>query len=117
MAQPQTAAPQPPKIPASGKELYNELMGKIEPELTTDQIPLLPEKYKNETPDQAAVRAERYNKAYAAYEAAYAAYMQQLAGEVSSYRRSAFGSVEAKDRQKETAALDELESLITTPTP
>ncbi|MBI3618903.1 hypothetical protein HY213_02600 [Candidatus Peregrinibacteria bacterium] len=113
----QTATPQPPNIPASGKELYNELMGKIEPELVTDQIPLLAEKYKNETHDQAAARAERYNKAYAAYEAAYAAYMQQLSSEVSSYRRNAFGSVEEKDRQKETAVLDDLESLLTSPTP
>ncbi len=35
--------PEPPQIP-SGREIYDMLMGQIEPELTTEGVSLLPQK-------------------------------------------------------------------------
>lgn len=101
-----------PKIPASGQQLYDELMAKIEPELTTAQLPLLAEKYKDETPEQAKARAERYTKAYAEYDSAYATYMGSARQQVSQYRKDAFQSLEKEDRTRDQAKLSAMESIL-----
>ena len=68
-----TPLPPPPVIP-SGEEMYDQIMSQIEPDLVTAQLPLLKEKYKDETPEQAKARADRYNRAFAEYEKQFAAY-------------------------------------------
>ncbi|MEI8230692.1 MAG: hypothetical protein WCG83_06185 [Candidatus Peregrinibacteria bacterium] len=96
-------------IPLSGTQLYDALMASIEPELTTTELPLLEEKYKSETPEQAKIRAVRYTKAYAEYDKAYEAYMGDAKVHLSLFRKSAFQSLEAESRTKEASALSVLE--------
>lgn len=96
----------------TGDQLYNTLMARIEPDLTTDQLPLLDEKYKNETPEQAQARASRYEKAFAEYDRQLREYLTELEAKVRQYQASARKSLEHEDRQKEEQDLSGLEQAI-----
>ena len=45
------------------EDLYNILMEDIEPELTTDAIPLIDEMYADESPEEKKARGKRYARA------------------------------------------------------
>lgn len=96
----------------TGDELYNLLMSAIEPDLTTDQLPLLDEKYKSETPEQAKARADRYEKAFAEYDKQLDAYLAKLEAKVHQYQSAARKSVEKEERVKEEKELSGLEDAI-----
>ena len=98
----------------TGDQLYNMLMSKIEVDLTTDQLPLLDEKYKNETPEQAQVRAQRYEKAFAEYDKQLAAYLAGLEAKVREYQTTARKSVEHEERVHEEEQLTGIEQEIST---
>ncbi len=94
----------------SGEELYNKLMAGIEPELLTQNLPTLEEKYKNESPEDAKARAAKYDKAFAEYEKQLAAYMSGMQRQVTTYKRTALQSAEAEDRTRDRATLQSLET-------
>ena len=96
----------------TGDQLYNMLMSKIEVDLTTDQLPLLDEKYKSETPEQAQVRAQRYEKAFAEYDKQLAVYLANLEAKVHQYQSAARKSVEHEERTQEEQQLTGLEQAI-----
>lgn len=96
--------PTPPKIP-TGRELYDAIMGHIEPELATDAAKTLDDKYKNETPEQRAARIRRYDLAFGRYEEAYSEYIATLDAQVTRYRRAAFAHTESRDRDAEKGVL------------
>ena len=101
----------PPVIPDS-QELYNALMSKIEPELCTDQIPLLTEKYKDEAQEQRTARIKRYNAAFEAYDKALDVYMTSLRRKVDVYRKQALGEAEKNSRSEEQNKLSQLETMF-----
>lgn len=103
--------PAPPAI-LSGEEIYNMLMGQIEQELMTDQIPLMPEKYKSETPEESKARAERYRKAFEEYDKKYQEYQQKLDGSVRTYSHDVLKGAENVATQEDTGALQNIESAI-----
>ena len=107
----QTTPIGPPKIP-EGNELYNQLMSKIEPDLMTDQLPLLDEKYKGETPEAAKIRSDRYEKAFAEYDKQLASYLGALGGKVREYQTTARKSVEHEERVKEEQQLTGIEQQM-----
>ena len=98
----------------SGDELYNMLMAKIEPDLMTDQLPLLDQKYNGETPEQAQARAKRYEVAFAEYDKQLAAYLAALEAKVRQYQSTARKSLEHDDRSKEEQELSGLEQAFGT---
>lgn len=104
-------APEPPPIP-TGRELYDSIMGHIEPELTTAALPLLVEHYQSETPGEAAVRKQRYELAFERYEQAYSGYIQTLQTQADRYRRESFACVELKSRERDEGFLDRLHGAI-----
>lgn len=112
MSAPASIAGQNNPIIPTGDELYDMLMRNIEPDLTTGQIPLLDAKYKNETPEEAAVRAERYKKAFAEYDLQLSAYLAKLHAKVREYQSSARSSLENDERTKEARALSGIENAI-----
>jgi hypothetical protein len=114
MADTQTAtgAPEPDAI-ARGKQIYDQIMAEIDPELVTDSLTTLSEKYKDETPEQAAARSARYDAAFAEYDKRYAAYMTDLGGKVKSLQRTVRAGIENDERAEEQAStLNNLESTI-----
>lgn len=88
------------------------IMGGIEPDLTTAQLPLLKEKYKDEMPEQAKERAERYSKAFAEYDRQYAQFTAAQEKAVSEYERQFMQGVQDLQRGSETVQLTELSSAI-----
>lgn len=96
----------------TGDELYNLLMSKIEPDLTTDQLPLLDAKYKGETPEQAQARAERYEKAFAQYDKELAQYIATLKAKIKTYQHTAMQSLEHEEKVKEEQELSGLEHAM-----
>lgn len=101
-----------PALPASGEEIYDALMGQIEPELTTAEQLLLEEKYKDEPPGQRVARLERYRKAFEEYDRHYAAYMRQMESSVQRYRHTLQTSVEQAAKQDDATAMRSLEGQI-----
>ncbi|MBU2213980.1 hypothetical protein KKC44_01090 [Patescibacteria group bacterium] len=103
--------PTPPAVP-SVEELYDSLMEKIEPELVSSQVPLLEEKYKDETPKQKKGRAERYKRAYVQFMETFEAYMKDLNQKAEEFKRHAFATAEEKTHEAETKQLADLENTI-----
>ena len=101
----------PPIIP-SGKEIYDLLMEKIEPELVSASLPGLDEKYKDETEEEKKTRGLKYQKAFEDYDKACEKYIAQMKEKVATYRKNAFSGVESEDREKETEEMKNIESLI-----
>lgn len=112
MFDPASIAGQNSTLIPTGDKLYDMLMRSIEPDLMTGQIPLLDAKYKNETPGEAAVRAERYKKAFAEYDLQLSAYLAKLHAKAREYQSTARNSIEKDERTKERRALSDIESAI-----
>lgn len=95
----------------TGQELYDKIMGEIEPDLTSAGKKTLAEKYKDETPEQRALRKVRYQQALARYDEAYEGYMRTLKAQVERHRHQQFQDVEAKDRRQEADWMKQFDSL------
>jgi hypothetical protein len=101
----------PPTV-RTGEEVYNMIMGKIEPELVLDQIPLLDEKYKNETEPEKKTRLTRYQKAYAEYEKQYEAYKAEEEVKLHAFSKGLFGGVENRIKEDEEEDLENITNAI-----
>ena len=108
MADTNIQPPTPPALPATADELYDQLMSAIEAELTTSQLPLLKEKYKDETKEQAAERSQRYANAFNAFEANLQTHEMEVFEVLRSYRKQAFASIEAENAVSEQKVIDTL---------
>lgn len=104
-------SPASPKIP-TGRELYDALMGHIEPELVTDAVKMIDGKYNDETPENHAMRMKRYNLAFERYEESYRQYMATLDAQVTRYRRAAFAHTELQDRSAEESVLERIGTFL-----
>lgn len=62
----------------TGTELYDAIMGEIEPELTSSQLPLLAAKYENESHEERKERLQRFNFAFTLYQRCYDEYLIEL---------------------------------------
>lgn len=94
------------------REVYDAIMAPIEPELTSGSIPLLKEKYKDETPEQKKARGKRYMQAYAEYDKRYAEFEFALKEKSRQFAINAIRDVEAQSRVDESAHLDSIESTL-----
>ncbi|MFH1443972.1 MAG: hypothetical protein ABIG34_01110 [Candidatus Peregrinibacteria bacterium] len=105
-----------PIIPAkrTGAEIYNSIMSEIESELTLDQIPLMEEKYKDETPKKKKARGERYAKAMEEYEQRYAKYLQEQDAKVRSFKIGTIHFVEEKASESDQQKLKSIEASFDT---
>lgn len=103
--------PKPPKI-KSGREIYDSIMGQIEPELVSSSIPLLKKKYANETPEQKAARKKRYNAAYKKYDEMYEIYLADLDARISRYYKESMSSIEEQSRKGEEQKLNDIAAAM-----
>lgn len=102
----------PPAIP-SGAEVYDLIMGQIEPELTSEGIATLDAKYTNETAAEAKARVDRYNKAFEEYDKRFANYVTLLKEQVHSYKRISVGRAEERANREDQKELLGLEANFT----
>jgi hypothetical protein len=94
------------------EEIYDAIMVSIEPELTSTQLPLIAEKYKDETAEEKQMRGMRYQKAFQAYEVKFSEYQGALQAAARNFQVHAMKSVEKDDRIKEESELSTIESTL-----
>jgi len=108
---------EPPVIP-SGEEIYDMLMGEIEPDLVLRNVEELDEKYKDETPEQTKDRADRYRGAWKTYKEKLTEFTSKLSREVSNYTHEQIKIFEAEANEVDEKVLSEIEDMIEkAPTP
>jgi len=96
----------------TGDDIYNNLMGAIEPDLLTTNISLLDEKYKGETKEERQARLERYRQAYNEYDKVYERWITDFTSAVTQFKRDALHSAEADAKTEDQKDLDALETQI-----
>jgi hypothetical protein len=111
----QTTATTPSPLSfSSGEEVYDSIMAEIEPDLTHEQIPLLEEIYKDETPDEKEARSARYRQAFEEYDRRYATFELQLQANVRSFQIAAMKTAESSAHVQDEAGLAHIESTLST---
>ncbi len=94
--------------------MYDQIMGEIEPDLLTTQIPLLDEKYKNETPEQKKNRMAAYAQAFKIFDEAFKGMAGEMYGEIEKLKHAAQESrTSAEEKQRSddvSSAEDQLSS-------
>ncbi len=94
----------------TGREVYDALMSSIEPDLLTDVIPTLDQKYSGESAEHRHERYVRYRLAYKKYDEAYKAWSAELNDAVTHTCKEALKTAEKKSAAQEANTLSELES-------
>lgn len=93
----------------SADVVYDMIMGDIEPELLTSELPFLPERYRAESAEEHANRMARYKAAYAAFDAEFLKRNLGWEHAFRSYRKEALGEQEAANRNVEQCTVQVLE--------
>ncbi|MDO8649449.1 MAG: hypothetical protein Q7R81_06750 [Candidatus Peregrinibacteria bacterium] len=108
--------PPPPRIP-TGRELFDAIMGYIEPELTSEAVKTLDAKYANEAQTDFETRKKRYLLAFERYDQAYMGYVETLQAQVERYRKEVFKKAEVQERSHEEGLMDQmLGAMLSQPT-
>lgn len=103
--------PQSFTIP-TGQELFDSIMAHIEPDLTSENLKTLDQKYAGETEDETWTRKQRYELAFERYEQAYSGYVETLQAQANRYRKQSIQKVELEHREKESGFLGTIEQAI-----
>ena len=105
-----------PSLPTifQGDDLYDQIMGEIEPDLVSSVYKTLDEKYKGETLEQAAARKDRYEKAFKEYKRRFDLYTSEWNGQLRTFQTGVIRALEADDRSEEDALMTQLESAFAT---
>lgn len=106
-----SGVPTPPVI-KGGEEVYNMIMGEIEQDLLSQNLPNIDAKYAGESAEQKGKRMERYKKAFAEYQKKYAAYRDAQKGAVRSFGLSLVKSIEKSASAVDASVMDAIESAI-----
>jgi hypothetical protein len=96
----------------TGEEIYDGIMGKIEPELLNANLPHLDEPYAGETEAEHAARYERYSRSFATYKTEYQKWVGNLRHAVSVYKQAVMHAAEGAEMEQETELLKHLEEEI-----
>lgn len=96
----------------NSEDIYNLVMGRIEPDLTTPMLPLLDDLYMNETKEQRAERAEWYNKVFARFEIDYQTFMNKMKDYYMGMQRRVTSSVRAFKENAEKESTRAIEDSL-----
>ena len=94
------------------EEIYNLLMGAIEPDLLLSVIPTLDSKYKGEAPAEHEARMKRYQEAYKKFDTELAEFMSTVNSKARTARKSALKQKESQSREEESNAIGSLEAAF-----
>lgn len=75
----------PPEFFERKDWLYDTLMSHIEPDLMTENLPTLEEKYKDETPEQHKARMASYDRAFELFDKAFGEIRQRVDKDVHEH--------------------------------
>ncbi len=103
----------PKNTPAiTGEDLYNAIMRRIEPDLTTDMLPTLDEYYSFETEEQRKQRAEWYEKVFKQFDLEYAAFVGALKNYCTGLKKKATKLVRSVKENAEKVSTKSIEDSI-----
>jgi hypothetical protein len=97
----------------SGKDVYNQIMATIEPDLLETSLEGLAEKYKDETREQKIARFTRYKSAFREYKRKFEAYALKVQAYLRTNKRVAMSSIEEQSHIHEEGVLNFIEKEIT----
>jgi len=90
----------------SGDELYDSIMGSIEPDLLLSNMPQVVLDMEHDTKDMKTERIERYNRAFAEYDRRLAEHKRDWDKSYNQYRRASMesltGFLQAADKDRMT---------------
>ncbi|MDO8649461.1 MAG: hypothetical protein Q7R81_06815 [Candidatus Peregrinibacteria bacterium] len=95
-----------------GTSFYDQIMGAIDPELTSASIPHLVEKYTAETDEERKTRAQKYVKAFTEYDRQAAERQNTWKQDLQRFKKEAFASTEQEVRKSEVQQMANLESAM-----
>lgn len=96
----------------TGKDVYDALMGLIEPELVTAELPRLEERFTSDSPDDRKARMQRYAAAFKAYEKAFADYIHRIDEKARSCAKLMRENAESRASEEESVAQENLLSAM-----
>ncbi len=94
------------------EQLYDMIMGEIEPDLLLANIPGLDEKYKGESDSEHEARMARYQKAYETFDKKFAEFMTDVHLRAHATKKKARLEQEAQAKTEEDTVLQSIESAI-----
>ncbi len=103
--------PMPPLL-LSGDELYDSIMGQIEPELLSANLPMISSLCANETAEQRSARAKRYQAAFKEYDLRFKKHCDEWNQQLHNYKHEAIKYIEQEAKTNEIAELEEIEYSI-----
>jgi len=107
------AASDPHKTVTEGsfqiEDLYNLLMVEIEPDLTTDMLPLLSEMYEGESAENRKARSERYAEAFEEFAIRFDKAMAIWKEQIHKFKEKAFGIARERSGKNDVQALSDIE--------
>ena len=99
----------------TGQEIFDSIMGAIEPDLTSENAKKLNEKYAGEGRGEQKTRMLRYQKAFVEYDERYAEYKGRVHKAAKACKKTARKDAEvvskAEDLQKQDALISHINSL------
>ena len=96
----------------SPEEIYNLLMGQIEPDLTTDMLPVLDELYMDETNEEREKRGERYGAAFADFELAYDHFISSCVNFYTDLKKKAKALAQKATKEADTKDMNAIEDSL-----
>ena len=96
--------------------LYDQIMGQIEPDLLSDQIPLLEEKYKTETAEERKNRTDAYAKAFHIFDEVFKEMASGIYAEVEQLKHLAQKDRAFDEQSQHQGELQSLEQQLDFPT-
>ncbi len=103
--------PMPPPL-VSGDELYDSIMGHIEPELLSANLPMIKSLCVNETAEQRTTRAKRYQAAFKEYDLRFKQHCDEWNQQLHNYKHEAIQYIEQEAKTNEIEQLQEIENSI-----
>jgi len=105
---PQTQ-PLPVRELPSMEEIYNLLMGSIEPDLTTDMLPFLEEIYAGESAEEAEDRKRRYEEAFQEFAEKFDKALAIWKEQILRFKAKAFAMAQERVGKEDAQALSDIE--------
>jgi|TARA_Y100000031_G_scaffold137498_1_gene162498 hypothetical protein len=100
------------QIPQDAKELYNSIMVEIEPDLVTDELPKLSEKYQNESVENLKARGKRYYQAFQTFKKALASKAHELDGKADALDDFVMEALEHLSREQDNEDCNHIEQYL-----
>ncbi|PIQ76461.1 hypothetical protein COU78_06680 [Candidatus Peregrinibacteria bacterium CG10_big_fil_rev_8_21_14_0_10_49_24] len=99
----------------TGTDVHDALMGPIEEDLLTGNLPTLSTKYMSETAQERAQRIERYKAALRKYDKAYAEWVSAVNAKVDGYKTTVLSYVQEKSANEDEGEISRLETEFSDP--